>query len=43
MTKNEFFDLFNNDTNICVLPREEKLRVISWNEFINKVRNKAKY
>ncbi len=36
MSKNEFLDLFNNNMYICVLPEEEKLRYISWEEFTQK-------
>ena len=36
INKKEFLELFNNHLNICVLPEQEKLRYISWKEFILK-------
>lgn len=39
MKRKEFLDLFNNHLNICVLPEKEKRSFISYNEFIEKIRN----
>ena len=36
MDKNEFLEFFNNHTNICVLPENDKLSYISWNDFVKK-------
>ncbi len=36
MTRKEFVDIFNNHLNICVLPEEEKRRIISRKEFKNR-------
>ena len=35
-TKKEFLDFFNDHTNICVLPDEDKRRFMSWKEFKKK-------
>ena len=45
MKKEEFLHLFNNNLNICALPEQEKLRTMSWNEFISrysKIRSRSK-
>ncbi|MEK6948381.1 MAG: helix-turn-helix domain-containing protein [Nanoarchaeota archaeon] len=36
MNKKEFLELFNNHINICVLPEQEKIRYISFKEFMTK-------
>ncbi|HLC86153.1 MAG TPA: hypothetical protein VJG30_02625 [Candidatus Nanoarchaeia archaeon] len=36
INRKEFLQLFNNHLNICVLPEQEKLKYVSWKEFITK-------
>ncbi len=36
MTRKEFVDMFNNHLSICVLPEEEKRRIVRRNEFKNR-------
>ncbi len=42
ISRKEFLDLFNNHLNICVLPENEKLRYVSWKEFVMKNKIKIK-
>lgn len=39
-TKHEYLDFFNNHTNICVLPKKDKRKHLTWREF-NKKKTKT--